>query len=81
MPKLSMKTLSKEQTTYLCSTEEEVKELIEAYRADQEKKNYILSKYNSVKKQKKDKETKELIIYYKVTIERTFEDAEEYFFN
>ena len=76
-----MKTLSKEQTTYLCSTEEEVKELIEAYRADQEKKHYILSKYNSVKKQKKDKETKELIIYYKVTIERTFEDAEEYFFN
>lgn len=76
-----MKMLSKEQTTYLCSTEEEVKELIEAYRADQEKKHYILSKYNSVKKQKKDKETKELIIYYKVTIERTFEDAEEYFFN
>lgn len=76
-----MKMLSKEQTTYLCSTEEEVKELIEAYRADQEKKHYILSKYNSIKKQKKDKETKELIIYYKVTIERTFEDAEEYFFN
>ena len=76
-----MKMLSKEQTTYLCSTEEEVKELIEAYRADQEKKHYILSKYNSIKKQKKDKETKELIIYYKVTIERTVEDAEEYFFN
>lgn len=76
-----MKMLNKEQTTYLCSTEEEVKELIEAYRADQEKKHYILSKYNSIKKQKKDKETKELIIYYKVTIERTFEDAEEYFFN
>lgn len=76
-----MKMLSKEQTTHLCSTEEEVKELIEAYRADQEKKHYILSKYNSIKKQKKDKETKELIIYYKVTIERTFEDAEEYFFN
>ena len=42
--KLFMKTLSKEQMTYLCSTEEEVKELIEAYRADQEKEHYVLTK-------------------------------------
>ena len=76
-----MKMSSKEQITYLCSTEEEVKELIEAYRADQEKEHYVLSKYNSVKKQKKDKETKELIIYYKVTVEKTYEGVEEYFFN
>ena len=72
--------MSKEQITYLCSTEEEVTELIEAYRADQEKEHYVLSKYNSIKKHKKDKETKELIIYYKVTVEKTYENVEDYFF-
>lgn len=76
-----MKTLFKNQLSYLCDSEEEATDLINNFKENQTKEHYTVSKYKTDLKKKKNKETKEEFEYYVVVIEKKYEDAEDSFFN
>lgn len=76
-----MRTLTKEQLTYLCDSEEEATELINDFKEKQLNEHYSVSKYKTDLKKKKNKETKEEFEYYVVVIEKKYNDAEDLFFN
>ena len=53
-----MRTLFKEQLSYLCDSEEEATNLSNDFKENQTKEHYTVSKYKTDLKKKKNKETK-----------------------